>query len=242
MGEDHASLFAAHIINKGCQSTSIKSYISVIKFVLLRDGYDWKDSQIMVSSLTRACKLVNDRVKSHLPIHYGLLELILFEVDRFYHGSQPYLQSMYKALFALGYYGMLRAGELTMGPHIIQVKDMHSAVNKEKILLILYLSKMHDVGSQPQVIYIVPNKYLKKKKKKIPHFLKRRNFCAFRLLNEYISRRGCNIASKSEQFFIFRDKSPVTPEHVRHLLAQLISNLSIDSSLYDLHSLHISRT
>ena len=77
--EEKTSLFVAYLIDKGIQSSTIKSYVSAIKKTLILDKYPWNDKIIMLSSLTRACKLVNDRIQAHLPIHCSLLELILFK-------------------------------------------------------------------------------------------------------------------------------------------------------------------
>ena len=57
------------------------------------------------------CKLKppkNDRVKTRLLIQFGLFELLLFEIERKYGYKQPYLELMYKAMFGLAYYGLLK--------------------------------------------------------------------------------------------------------------------------------------
>ena len=82
--EERTSLFVAYLIDKGTQSSTIKSYVSAIKKTLEMDKYPWNDNLIMLSSLTRACKLVNDQIQTRLPIHCGLLELMLFEVQRYF--------------------------------------------------------------------------------------------------------------------------------------------------------------
>ena len=75
-------------------------------------------------ALTKACKLVNDEVKTRLPIGKGLLRIIIDEIiDRF--ALQPYLASMYVALVTVGYYGMLRVGELMNGDHTTKAEDIH---------------------------------------------------------------------------------------------------------------------
>ena len=80
--EDRTSLFIAHLIHKHrFQSTSVKSYVLAIKKTLVIDGYKWIDEKILLSSLTRACKLVNDHVRMRFPIQCGLLEIILFEFE-----------------------------------------------------------------------------------------------------------------------------------------------------------------
>ena len=80
--EDRTTLFITHLIDNGAQSNSMKSYVSAIKRILANDGYEWNEKKVLLSSLTRACRLINDKVKTRLPIQCGLLELILFEIQR----------------------------------------------------------------------------------------------------------------------------------------------------------------
>ena len=82
MWERRAALFCAYLVDKGNQSGTIRSYISAIKKVLKEDGYNWNDNIVLFDSLTKACRLCNDHVKTRLPIQIGLLELLLFELDR----------------------------------------------------------------------------------------------------------------------------------------------------------------
>ena len=58
------------------QSSSIKSYVSAIKKMLVVDKYDWDDKKVLVTSVTKACKLVNDVAKVWLPIYCSLLNMI----------------------------------------------------------------------------------------------------------------------------------------------------------------------
>ena len=115
-------LFLAHMINeRGLQSNTCKSYVSAIKRTLIDDGYEWKDDRMLLGALTRACKLVNDQVKTRLPIKCNLLELLLFEIQRQYGASgQIFLKTLYQAMFALAYYGMLRIGEITESEHSLK--------------------------------------------------------------------------------------------------------------------------
>ena len=91
--EERVMLFVAHLIERGMQSSSVKSCVSAIKKVLVNDSYDWDDNKIWLSSLTRACRIINDRVHTRLGISKNLLELILFEVERMFSKKgniQPY--------------------------------------------------------------------------------------------------------------------------------------------------------
>ena len=105
-------LYAAALVDEGVQSSTLKSYISVIRAILRADNYRWDDQKIEITMVTKACHLKNNRVYSRLPILKGLLEIILFELERYFL-NQPYLELLYKSLFVLAYYGMMRIGELT---------------------------------------------------------------------------------------------------------------------------------
>ena len=231
--EDRVGLFAAYLVDRGRKSSTIKSYISAIKFILKRDNYEWDDSKAQLNALTKACKLQNDIVKIRLPISDKLLDLILFEVDRI-HNSQPYLMKLYQTILVIGYYGLLRIGEMTQSEHQILARNVHVATNKKKIKIILFLSKTHDESSKPQKVTISSEESINESKNK-------RYYCPFQLTKEYILVRGIEYADKNEPFFLFRDKSNITANHVRILLRQAITNLNLDANLYDCHSLRIGK-
>ena len=180
---EHAlTLYCAQLIMNGCKSSTIKSYISAIKFTLVTDGYAWEDQKVLFATLTRSCKLINDVVHTRLPIGFGLLELILFGVHRLFNDTQPYLDLLYKTIFLTAYFGLLRVGEITLSQHSIKACDVHSAHNKEKILLVLYTSKTHGRESHPQTVKIVAGANYKAGRSM--------HFCPFRLLSVYLKERG----------------------------------------------------
>ena len=143
------------------------------------DGYDWCDSKVLLTTIARACPIRNDIVITRLPIHIGLLEALLFELKRIFENSQPYLFFMYKALLCMGYYGLMRIGELALGSHTLKACNIHIAENKNKILMILYSSKTHSKESKPQKIKISENELQGKRQIK-------RFFCPFRAIRDYL--------------------------------------------------------
>ena len=236
--EDRVVLFLAYKIENGLQSASVKSYNSAIKRVLIDDGYHWDDNKVLLTSLTRACKLVNDRVRTRLPIHYGLLELILFEVERIFileSQNQVFLDALYKALFALSYYRLFRVGELTFSQHVVKACDVHIAMNKQKMMLVLYTSKTHGHESRPQKIKITS------KATESRGNYRSRYFCPFQLARNYMSLRG-SFVSPWEPFFIYRDGTPVTPSNARTVLKNILTRLGLDEEYYGMHSFRIGRT
>ena len=137
-----------------------------------------------------------------MPICIGLLEILLFELERYYC-TQPYLCTLCKAMFTLAYYGMLRIGEIALGTHTIKAKDIHIGSNKNKILRLLYSSK------------------IKINESTVINFKRKCIFCPFMLLREYF-RVWQPYLHDYELLFVFRDNSPVKPNSSQISSTQLI--------------------
>ena len=229
--EDRASLFGAYLVKiQGVQSATLKSYFSAIKAVLKSDKYKWDNSKVLLHSLVKACKIQNDKLWPRFPIRFGLMEMLLYELNLLF-SSQPYLNMMYKALFSLAYYGLMRVGELTMSPHTVKAANIHVGSNKNKIIIVLYTSKTHDEVVMPQKIKI-------SEKEESSHNSK--NFCPFQLIRRFITIRG-DYDSTDEMFFVLSDRSLVTPTMARTVLAQLLRSLNLDPSLYPFHMFRSGR-
>ena len=161
--------------------------------------------------------------------------MLLFEINRKYngHNPQPYLILLYQAIFLLAYYGMFRVGELAEGNHSIKACNVHVGNNKDKIMIVLYSSKTHGKESRPQKVKIAGIPTTNNIKK---------FFCPCKAVTNFIKVRGEEYLTENEQFFVFADRSPVQPQHVRKLLRNLLDNINLDSSLYDIHSFRSGRT
>ena len=109
----------------------MKSYISVIKSMLRDIKVEIKNDKILLASLTRACKIMKDRVWTKLPIPEYTLQVILSGLNHiFMNPPQPYLLKLYKALFVTAYYGLFCIEELTCSPHVVKANDVHIGMNK----------------------------------------------------------------------------------------------------------------
>ena len=228
--EQRLYLYLAFLIQSGSQSSTIKSYVSAIRKILWEDHYKLCTDALTLSALTKACKLKNDSLHIRRPIRTKLLEQILFETQRKFK-NQVYLEYLYKTMFILMYCGLMRIGEVAMSEHVVKATDIALGTNKRKILIVLYTSKTHDRSNLPQKIKITETPENSREK---PFF------CPFRLINKYNKLRG-PIENDNKPFFIFRDKSPVKPEHVRAVLKDLIKDIGLDENLFDCHSLHAGR-
>ena len=235
--EDRLSLFGAHLVDSGYQSSTLRSYFSGIRHMLKADGYHWDENKIFLNTLVRACKIQDDKRKTRLPISFNLLELMLFELQRIF-SRQPYLEALYVAMFCLGYYGLMRVGELTSGSHPVLAADVNIAKTKDKILVVLRTSKTHTRSSKPQKIKIsASNTGQKTHSRKV---LGQKFFCPFKALRRYATLRG-GFVDETEPFFVFSDHSPVRPEQMRQTLRLFLHRLGLREELYDCQSLRIGR-
>ena len=142
---------------------------------------------------------------------------------------------MYKALFALGYYGLMRVGKLTESPHTVKAANIHMATNKKKILIMLYSSKTHGMCDRPQTISITSNV-------QESYFRVKHNFCPFLVLQTYIQVRDKYYDTEADQLFVFSNGDPVKPNHAREVLRTALCTLGLNETLYDMHSLRIGCT
>ena len=75
--EDRISLYVGYLVSTNKQSSTVCSYISAIKAVLEMSGIEICEDRCLLSSLSCACKLVNDCVRTQLPIQKSLLNTLL---------------------------------------------------------------------------------------------------------------------------------------------------------------------
>ena len=239
--EERIILFTGYLIQQNKQSQTIRTYLSGLKAVLKDDGIELNENKYLLTALTRACKLHNDKVTTRLPIQKGVLKLILDQVDEqfFKTNSQPFLNITLKALFSTAYFGLFRVGELTTGTHPVLAKDVHVAMNKCKFLFVLRTSKTHGKDAWPQTVKITSTK-LVKQRQSTSTTNETNQFCPYQLLRNYTNIRP-EYKSEAEPFFVLSDSSPITPELARNTLKSLLKDAGLNEDLYNFHSLRAGR-
>ena len=230
-GEDRLVLFVGYLIQSGKKSTTIKCYISAIKAVLANVRVCLNEDRFLLNSLIRACRIKYDRICTRIPIKKGLLKLIVSSVGNLLD-QQPYLATLYKALMVTAYFGLFRIGKVTYSSHVVKASDVHTGINKDKILFVLRSSKTHNNGCKPQQIKITATGKQHAVQSQI---------CHFSLIRDYLAIHK-RIASRDEQFFIFYDRSLVKSFHFRKMLKMAITAIGLDSSSYDSHCLRAGRS
>ena len=222
-------LFVGHLVETGRKSSTINSYISAIKTVLQKDGVRLREDRFLLNSLVKAWRLKNDQIQTRIPIQRDLMEAIVRKLNEILH-DQPFLYLMYRALFCTAYYGLLRIGEVAESMHVIKARDVHLARNKNKLMMILQTSKTHWKDKKPQII----------KLSRLQCVLNNVTLCPYQSLRDYIKVRPSFI-NNAEQFFVFRDRSPVTPPMVCGILRRCLGRLNINPVLYNFHGIWAGR-
>ena len=183
--------------------------------------------------MIKACQLTRDRVRVRLPIQKDLINAIIEKIQQeFEHQCQPYLSTLYSAIFVTAYYRLFRIGEVASGPHVMKVMDVSIADNKNKLIFVLHTSKTHNQGSKPQTVTITSVNSTESVNTGV--------FCPYALMRKYLSMRR-KYRKENEQFFAFRDRSAVKPEHLRAVLHMALDKLEFDSSLYCFHGIRVGR-
>ena len=155
--EQRIELFTGYLINNNKQSATVKSYLSAIRAVLQDNNITLNEDLTLINSLTKACRLVNDQIKTRFSINKDMLSVLVRQIENDYlNRNQPYLSTLYKTLLITTYFGLFRVGELTdtPGKHAARAKDVHIAHNKKKFSFVLRTSKTHWKNSKPQIIKI----------------------------------------------------------------------------------------
>ena len=231
--EERLILYVGFLIDQKRQSSTIKSYVSAIRAILMEAGHTLSEDTYLLKSLTKACKLINDEIKLRFPIRKGMMELLLNQIDVDFNCI--YHKRLYKALFSTAYYGLFRIGEITKSLHVIQARDVHIALNKKKVLFLLRSSKTHGKNAKPQTVKITASSNTDKKS---GHSA---TMCPFNILQDVLKSRK-SFVHIDEQFFVFRDRSAVTPAHFHNTFKILLYRSGFNTSAYSGHSFRGGRS
>ena len=149
--------------------------------------------------------------------------------------DQNYARRLYTALFTMAYYGLFWVGEITKGSHPILARDVHTGKNKKKLLFILRSSKMHSKNAKPQIVKIaaIPKSVTNKSKPNNQTQFST-HWCPFQILRAFLQARPSFISDK-EPFFVFRDRSPVSPNNFTSVLKILLKDGGYDETRYSSH-------
>ena len=242
--EERMVLFIGYLADQNKKACTIRSYISAIKGVLINGNVEINEDRFILNAITQACKYKRDVATTRLPIHKHLLKTLLDDLSETY-ATQPYLLKLYRALFITAYFGLFRVGELMLGTHPVKAKDVYIGTNKKQLIFILWSSKTHTPGQKPQIIKIKSNEIQRNYKSQDEqnpglNSDSLADYCPFEIIDQFLAVRK-PFKSHDEQFFVFRDRTPVTAYHFNSILNKTLENCGIDSKLYTATSFRSGR-
>lgn len=227
--DDQLAVYVAYRVELGDHSNTIESYLSGIKYMLNKDGIEINTRTTRLRALIKACKYKNDKVIHRMAITETLLVKLVKQLDSIF-ASQPYLRKLYRCMMVMGFYGMLRVGEMASGAHPILARDVHFNHRLKKVQLILRTSKTHGKGNQPQYVKFASND--------ARVFLYNKKFCPYTVVVDYLEARGPRL-NVDDPFFVFVDNSPVKPFQMQAVLKKALTRFGLDPCDFGIHSLRI---
>lgn len=227
--DDQLAVYVASRVQKGDHSNTIESYLSGIKHMLGKDGIEINTRSARLRAMIKACKYQNDTVTQRMPISEHLLVKLIKRLDELF-ASQPYLRKLYRCMLVMGFYGMLRVGEMASGDHPVLARDIHFNHRLKKVQVILRTSKTHGRGDQPQYVKFCDDDsrvYLYNKK-----------FKPYQVVWEFLQARGPKLGEE-DPLFVFGDNSPVRPYQMQAVLKRALAKFQLNPLDYGVHSLRI---
>ena len=110
------------------------------------------------------------------------------------------------------------------------------------MMFILHMSKMHWTDKKPQIIKITSSDYTPGGAEAAEvNANSNSSFCPFLILNQYLQVWKNGRKQDEEKFFVFKDRSPVTPVQFRTKLKELIANIGLNPDMYDTRSFRSGR-
>lgn len=228
--EDRVILYITHLVDNKRKSSTVKSYLSAIRFILNEDNVKLNEDKVELAALLRACKLQNDTLYIRLPIQYRLFRSILRKITSWLdeEKGQTYLAKLLRAAFSMAYFGLMRVSELTKGQHQLRASNVRFSKEKNKYVLFLHSSKTHTENDFPQKIEIHA----------VPHMGRD---CPVQCIKEYVLMRGNHSDSDLEPFFQFQGGAAFTSVQFRNNLRIILRQIGVDDQLYDTHSYRCGR-
>ena len=236
--EDRLTLYVGYLVHCNRQSATVKSYVSAIRAVLQENDIEIQENKFLISALTKACKLNNDIVCTHQPIHREMLDAILKEIhNRYLQCDQPYMAVLLTCIFSTAYFGHLQIGEIVDGVHAIKAIDEQIAINKRKMKFTLRLSKTHGKYANPQIVKISNET---RSESRTAGSNQSRHTCPYKLLWKYIQMRG-SYRSDTEYFFTYSDGKGIPAHRLRSCLKTSLVNLGYKANRFLFQSLTAGR-
>ena len=199
--------------------TTIITYVSGLSYVHKMKGVDDPCASFVVQKVLAAAIKIHPTIDTRLPITLGILFQL---VEGFTHTtSSPYLRALFKAMYLVSFFGLMRVSEVTSNVHgVIPLMSDQVRFNSNYVVLSIRHFK-HNNSAHPMEIVLT--------KQDEP------SICPMRALVDYLHLRG----SEYGPLFCFTDLEPIPRSFYLKNLKLNLGFCGLNTRLYMSHSFRI---
>ena len=213
------SVFISYLHTLGYSSSSIISHSSSIGYIHRILGYQNPMSHNIIQKLLAGVTRVSPPSPPRLPITIGILAQLISSVDQVV--AHYYHKSLLKAMLTIGFFGLMRIGEITMTKEGIIPLSLSQLTFQPSLVSINITHFKHNKKLNPVEIPI-PQQSISQ-------------ICPVKHLTEYLQLRGFNPGP----LFAFPTLKPIPRQFFSKNLSRLISFAGFQGDRYKSHSLRI---
>ena len=216
---DHIAmgLFITHLFKHGYAVNTIRTFTYAITYYHKLCCLPDPGSSFLVIKTLQGLGHLRPSVDTRLPITLGILVQLTLVLPQ--ACSNRYEVILYRAVFALAFFGLCRISELTISPstHTLHLSDIIIREKPPRVVVVFTTFK-HSLSKQSITIYP-----------------RNSSLCPVATMLCYLSHR----ISHSQFLFISSSGKPVTWLQFTYMLKRCIGLLHMDPKLYTSHSFRI---
>ena len=216
---NHVLFYLGFMQYKGFAPATLTTYVSAISYIHKILEVQDPTSSFLVQKLLASCNKLNPRSDSRLPITFLILHRLMEAIK---HTSLSiYHMSLIRTMYIMGFFGLLRIGEMTIG------QNKRVVIYKQQV-------EINDGYVKLKISHFKHNKSLKPVELILPAQVDK-SICPVENLRKYLILRG----NHSGPLFCFKDGTPVSRQFFTNQLKINISFCGLNPHLYQSHSLRI---
>ena len=211
--------FISFMLAKRYAPTTVISYVSALSYAHKMSGLSDPCAVFAVQKVLASATKISPSVDHRLPITLSILSSLTNSLKS--TTSNPYLRSLFKAMYIVSFFALMRVGEITTNTtgNVALMSDQIRFFPTHVILTIRHFK--HNVSGQP--VELVMTKQTES------------SICPVNSLIEYFHLRG----SEFGPLFCFPDLKPIPRQFFIKNLKLNLSFCGLNTSLYQSHSFRI---
>ena len=218
------ALYIAHLDLRKLQPSTIQSHLSAISFLSQLNNLPDHTGAFKVEKMMKSLHKRSSTTDSRLPINLALLNNLIINLGN--HCDSSYECALYRAMYSLAYYALLRAGECTVSKHVLTTQNV-KCIMQAGTCSAIDVTFSSFKNSQYNKAAIPTLKILRRGG----------DTCPVKIIEHYLTLRP----SLDGPIFISSAGVPISPRQFRGKLKTGVSFLSLDTDRFNTHSFRIGR-